>query len=588
MFMRLIHLGQILGATYNSEYISSINIFEDSPGYSGVATYNGQSYGYAGTASGTVDMCTWYQNTFESGFFSWLSSGSGSTPQTFKPYICQYINGIKVTSDAMSDYVGGSIEYIISDSQPDQSTLGTVVNDIITYKNYGVSVVGTTIENPQNGTIWLRITDRYGTQYDASNYVDNNGRYKVNIVQPTVKNSDTFLSSLAKFVINPITQNINMTSQKIFNNAEASTDYITIIRMLLLLYIVFYGFAFLMGMDGITQGDFFVRIVKFGVVLTLTSGGAITFFNTYLFSFFVNGQTQLINLVTGSSAATIETGQLNTQTLFSFADYAVNIVFSSHFLSILGSFVLWFPIGWICLIILIYAVVVYIFAILEITIAYLMAYTGMGLLIALAPIFIPLILFKQTRQIFDGWIKAFATYMMEPVMMFATITLIAAFVNDTLFNIISLQLTSTAVVPVFIDFGALGTIDLFTIYWPNPSNTSGGDVVIFVLTQIVIFYIFIDLLKKAGAIANTITEKIFESGGSHEAAAGMLGGIKTGVNAAVGAPILAAGAAASAFGKLRAKRTGGSGADSKNNNTKSENNRTNSANSQSQSQSDTK
>lgn len=546
------------GVTYNPIYVSTISIFEDTPGYSGFITIGGQMYGYIGTASGTVLLCS-QGNSLQSNFSQWLTDPGSVSISPFSPSSCQYINGILVSPiiDAESD--SGKIEYIVSQTQPSDDDFGTVTNSLVTYN--GISVLGATLENPQSGTIWLRVIDRgAGNAYAESNYYDNSGRYKVNIVQPTAAGSSTFLSSLAKFVITPVTQNINQVSQQIFGNAESSQEYISIIRILLLLYIAFYGFAFLTGMGGVTQKDFFIRMVKFGVVLTLTSGGAITFFNTYLFSFFVNGQTQLINLVTGSAAATVETGQLNYQTLFSFADYAINTVFSSHFFSVLGSFVLWFPIGWICLLMLGYAIVVYILAILEITIAYLMAYTGMGLLIALAPLFIPLILFQQTRQIFDGWIKAFAAYMMEPVVMFATITLIAAFINDTLFNIISLQLSSTAVLPIFIDFGSLGTLDLFTIYWPNPSGVSGGgpipggNIVIFVLTQVIIFYIFIALLKKSGELSAAITKKLFESGGSQAAASGMLGGIKTGVNAAVGAPVLAAGAAASAFAKWQGKK----------------------------------
>jgi len=566
------------GVTYNSQYRSTIMIFETTPQYSGAGNGPVSNFNYTGTASGTVILCA-QTNALQggpgtTGFISQaLSGGSLSGFSTFGQNACQYINGIPVTAATDSGNASGSIEYIISQNVPDNATQGTPIpnSSIVPYVDPTIQVVGATIANGQNGTIWLRIIDN-PNPYSASNYADNYGRYQVVISQPNIEVPGSFLSDLAEMVINPITAQIDTISQTMFETGSQSQAFMNIIRAALVLYIVLYGFTFLIGAEEITQSDFFVRIVKIGIILTLISPTGLSFFNTYLFSLFKNGQRELINLITDPSAASVETGQLNYNSLFAFADYAISTFFSSHFFSVLSAFLMWFPIGWVCLILLLYAIVVYVFAILEVVIAYVIAYTAIGLLIALGPVFIPLLLFKQTSHLFGAWIRAMVTYMMEPVIMFAGIILITAFVNDTLYNLLNLQLQSVPIIPIFLDFGSLGKLDLFTIYWINPVQPTMQ-----ILTDILIFYIFIELLKKVTKISEEIANKIFESGGTGGVAGGMVDSIKTGMNAAIGAPVMATKAAFSAIAK-RTKRDGQSKQDSKSGQDDSKSNRPAAAN----------
>ena len=596
------------GVEYNGTY-SSVSIFENTPGYSGNPDYpsdypsgsitptgNPNGYpNYLATASGTVMLCgggSCGYNSLYGGFFygpqrcsscsenaSPIFGGSCCVSNTssgcnFEPFIartCQYINGVSVINGVTADISGskeGEIEDVISSTPPPSDQIGIAIptksssytgantipctSGTVQYPGTGLCVPGQNIAtvtgSGQSGHIWLRIVDRYENSYDPAVYLDNSGRYLVNIQQP-VSAPTSFFSELASFVITPITMQIQVVSQNMFVTAEDNLDFKTIIRTALILYIVLYGFTFLLGFQNFTQRDLVGRIFKVGIVLILISDGGINYFNNNLFYLFQNGQTQLINLVTSPTVVMTgdNVGTLNYNALFSFANYAITTFFSSHFFTILAAFLMWFPIGWICLILLLYAIVVYIFVVLEVVIAYIIAYTAIGLLIALAPIFIPLLLFEKTRHLFDGWISAMVSYTMEPVVLFAAVTLVSAFVNESLYDLMNLQLQSTPVLDIFIDFGSLGTLHLFWIYWINPVTST-----LDVLTDILIFYVFIEILKKVTTLAGDLSNELFEGNSASSAsgvAQGMIGTIKEGMNAALGAPVLAGKAAYSAIAK---------------------------------------
>ena len=544
------------GTVYNSTYSAIINVFEDIP------SYPRQSNGkFQGIASGTVSLCIsvirgrWetHEECRKENDDIWSIVGSHIVCYFTKVQVtpdvyyrdCIYTNGLSFESNQIGTGNDGKVEYIISNLKPADNASGKILSGIVSFE--GENKPGEYVQNPQDGKIWFKIID------SGNNYQDNIGRYKVIVRQPKSSSSpSSFLSKYSRLVIEPITKQIDYVSTFMFETGSQSQVFKGIIQAALILYIVLYGFTFLMGYENFTHKDFVGRIFKISIVLMLISDQGVAFFNDYLFDLFRDGQKELINTIADPTLVQVETGKLNYDSLFGFANYAITHIFSSHFLSIIVAFIMWFPIGWICIIMILYSVVIYIFAILEVMILYVISYTAIGLLIALGPVFIPLLLFKRTRSLFNGWITIIVSYTMQPVIMFAGIMLITAFINDTIYNLLSLQLVSTPVLPIFIDFGDLGKLHLFTINWINPIAPT-----LQVLTDIIIFYIFIDLLKKVSSLAGDLSAFIFgQTGGAAKLAAGMAGDIKSGLATAVGAPITAAKDAYGAY-KGRKKRKGG-------------------------------
>lgn len=521
------------GTVYNSEYTAIINVFENVVGY---PTINGA---VQGIASGTVSLCLpEIPAVFEShqvrdshydalgilAYYSYHTETTQTAPA--RPYrSCFYTNGMPLSGTSGRPANDGRVEYLISNSQPSSSASGNIISGTVSFK--GEEKPGAMVQHPQDGKIWVRIID-------SSTYQDNIGRYKVVIMQPKSTSSpSSFLSKYSKLVISPITRQVDFISESMFETGSHSAVFKNIIRVSLILYIVLYGFTFVMGHGNFTHKDLISRVFKIGIVITLISDTGINFFNDYLFDLFKNGQKELINVIANPSLAQVETGKLNYDSLFGFANYAITHIFSFHLFSLMVSFILWFPIGWVCLVMLFYSIVVYVFAILEVMIFYAIAYTAIGILIGLGPIFISLILFKRTRGLFDGWIAAIVSYTMQPVIMFAGVMLITAFVNDTIYNLLSLKIKSTPVLPIFIEFKDLGRLDLFTIYWLNPIAPT-----LQVLTDIIIFYIFINLLKKFSTLSGDLSSSIFAgTDGASKLASGITGGFKSLASTAVGVPV---------------------------------------------------
>jgi type IV secretory pathway VirB6-like protein len=192
------------------------------------------------------------------------------------------------------------------------------------------------------------------------------------------------------------------------------SPYINYIRALLVLYIVFYGFSFTMGFTEISQKDLLIRVLKIGLVIQLISPGSWDFFNNTLFSLFINGTSELIHYATFTSCGG-STG-IQCPPVFSFVDRMFDLLFLDPAIWVKILSVFFISPGTLVLgILLIIGLFYFLIGILAAVAEYLMSIIAVAALLLLGPIFIPFILFEQTRSMFDTWIKMLFRYSMEPV-----------------------------------------------------------------------------------------------------------------------------------------------------------------------------
>lgn len=353
--------------------------------------------------------------------------------------------------------------------------------------------------------------------HDSNDRGDNYGYYQVNVyVDQQSIDSNNFLGNLANMVINPIKNQIMGIGMQIFNNVASSNTFHNVINAMLTLYIVLFGIRFLIGDTKVTQKDLVGRLVKIGIVLVfMNSQTAGTFFSTYLFQLFWNGTTDLISYVTDTpynvvtthiDGATYEEHQLVYSALFSFVGEAVETFFTAQFLGGLALLLLWVPIGWLVIVILIQSLIVYLNALVLAVISYLIALTGIGLFISLAPIFIILVLFDQTRIIFNQWLQVMLSFAFQPIIMFAVITVINKLILYVLAEILDDGLTLQEIVKIYIPLGSI-QVNLFGIYWWQPQMS-----VVNYLTAIVMLKILCEMLKNASKFAGDIARNLFKSG----------------------------------------------------------------------------
>jgi type IV secretory pathway VirB6-like protein len=290
------------------------------------------------------------------------------------------------------------------------------------------------------------------------------------VMKPSAKcdeggGSGTTLSKVAYFLITPIITQVQAISQLIFNNIVENEVYRRIITVFLTLYMIIYGIMFMFGMVKATVSDLIIRLIKISLLVVLSSKGAYAFFNDYLFKLFTNGSGSLLAIVTNPYCKNASAGSIN---FFSFFNYVTDSIFDKDFAIKLTALLFAFPIGWLCFVVLIQVVLKYLAAVLKAIIAYLFAFTAIGLLISLGPIFIALILFERTRSLFDNWMKAIIGFSLQPVLLFASIFFVSIFINEALQNVLG-PVVWSPVLKLYLNLGFLGKLDLGFFYWYRPS-----------------------------------------------------------------------------------------------------------------------
>jgi type IV secretory pathway VirB6-like protein len=367
-------------------------------------------------------------------------------------------------------------------------------------------------------------------------------------------NQENFLSKVFNFLVTPIQSQVNIVSQEIFIQIVTSAVFQGIVNVVLILYVVIWGIYIALGLTQTSLKNFIGRVFKIGVVLALITPYSYSFFNEYLFTLFTAGTQELIGMVANPYC---DNGSENNY--FAFTNYAMHALFGEpHLLLRISSSIMAFPIGWLCFVIFCYTIALYFMAILRAILAYLIAYTAIGLVISLAPLFIVMLLFERTKNLFLGWIGVLVSFAMEPVILFASIVLITLFVDQALYDVMG-KLEWQPFLNFWVNFGAptdcadtWKCIEILDIYWYLPSfyasSLSGDDAgtagaiagaldistyITYIQSYIVLF-IGVGLLDKVGEFATSTSTYLFGGAGMLSAANNMVGKVKEGALSVVG------------------------------------------------------
>ena len=304
-----------------------------------------------------------------------------------------------------------ALEYLVSPSTPNSKLYGTPLSANVAYPY--------TVNAGTSGNLYIRVRDEYNY------YGDNTGSYNVKIQYKKYVSGGN-ISSLIEELKDILREMTLSASVQYFHNiscvgsacecvegSNCDSQYVGYIRSLLILYIAGYGLAFLIGAVQISQMDLLVRVMKIGMVLTLISPTSFDFFYNNFFDLFLNGMDDLIKKSQTGFSMTSDSGNV-----FSFVDNMISVTFLSQttWLKLLA-LIFTSPMGMILAILLIIGVVLFLIGIFKAVIVYLMSTLVIGILILLAPIFIPFALFQTTNHLFENWVKMFVQYALEPVIL---------------------------------------------------------------------------------------------------------------------------------------------------------------------------
>lgn len=355
--------------------------------------------------------------------------------------------------------------------------------------------------NPQGGSgrLYLRVFDPEGNT-DAD-YQNNRGSYTVWV---EMQQTSTIASRIAKFVVTPVVETLygkldennkrlGGVVQQIYNGV-ATGQFRDIVRAALMLYIILWGFGFIIGYVEKTHYEFLFRVIKIAIVLQLISDTSWEFFSERLFNVFIDGTTEFINKLSG------QYGQADV-TDFSFMDRSLGVFFVGATWKKLAGLIFTGLIGFVYLICIIVAFVVLFVGFAKALLIYLMSVIAIALLLTVAPIFMSMMLFKFTKSFFDGWLKQLLSYFLQPILVFTTLIIFNEIILVFIQKVLSYSVCWNCIVEVSFDIGALHIafcILEFFLPWSFSSQSTALPMGLF---DIIILLLLVDMLQRFSTFA---------------------------------------------------------------------------------------
>lgn len=358
---------------------------------------------------------------------------------------------------------------------------------------------------PATGEIWLHIDD---TEYE-----DNSGMYYVDIEALKV---DTGFGDFLQNIIDPLRHtflgdpndphSLGIAGRMYHNlvGTGPGQAMVQIITWLIVLYMVVYGLMYMMGMIKEPGKEAMIGIIKVAFVATLISPGSWQFFNDHLFKLFTQGTDDLIYWVSGEinrgvfeeyirdpitgevrcaeaqnqpNAPCTEVSGGVDKNAFAFFSQTIERFLSSDTWIKTGAIVFssGFGYGVIFAVVILVCFGVFMLAVIKAVLVYLMSFLAISLMIALAPIFIPFVLFERTRNLFEQWLKQLVNFAIQPVMMLMVLAIFNVFVYSAIYNLFNFTVCYDCIAEI--DFKIFSFCVFHQYTDPNFMRGSSADLV---------------------------------------------------------------------------------------------------------------
>jgi type IV secretion system protein VirB6 len=269
-----------------------------------------------------------------------------------------------------------------------------------------------------NAELYFKILDKF---YDA-----NSGQYKVVIKSGVTRSNPdpiSYVTKLVKEFLFGTEGKDDGLIRKIYLGIVNNPGYRLAVSALLTLYIMYTGLSYLAGNIQLTQIELITRVIKIAIISALLNTEySWSFFNDYLFVYFIGGVEQILQMIieagaTGPGSPGILALMMAPQTV-------------AKLLSLLFT-------DWLGLIyIILFFVALYFILIIffKATVIYLSALIAIGMIIIMGPVFICFLLFDVTRSLFDNWLKQLISYALQPIILFTGLIFISMILRQEIYG----------------------------------------------------------------------------------------------------------------------------------------------------------
>jgi type IV secretory pathway VirB6-like protein len=366
-----------------------------------------------------------------------------------------------------------------------------------------------------------------------SHYRDNFGNYKIKFLSGVnlagTGETSGIISSVVKIIEDAVFgyQDADGNLHKgiieiLYKQLLVDSIFGDLIRILLILAIAILGLGIITGTTKLTQKEILNRVLKIGLVLLFTSNNAWQFFNDFVITWFIQGTsfiiTFFISIISEIFPIQIENlgldiaiGKRSLASNFNFIDYIFRFLFSTTiqtkiwallFTDIFVFGLITIPLIYISIlgfvVVLIYFAQLYIFYILQIAFA-----------LALAPIFVSLILFEKTKHIFFTWLTFLIGRTIEVVLMFLFVYLMVGLILTSYIKLFSYAVETRPLFEAL--WTQIYTLGLGAIKVWKAIGITQFEVILQILIILGLTYIMFMMISLSSLVANTISSAGYPS-----------------------------------------------------------------------------
>lgn len=271
-------------------------------------------------------------------------------------------------------------------------------------------------EQYRDSEIYFKILDKF--------YDDNSGKYKI-VIKSGISQTDAdpiiYVTNLVKgFIFGE--NNEGGIARGIYLGIVNNAAYRLVVSTLLTLYVIYTALIYLAGSIELTRTELIVRICKIAVVgALLNTETSWSFFNDYLFVYFVDGMEQILKIIyevgnTGPGSSGIIGLFFAPQTLYKM----LSLLFTD-----------W--LGIVYIIIFMIVMFVLLLILFQATVIYLTALIAISLMIMMGPIFICFLLFDFTKSLFENWLKQLISHAFQPIILFTGVVFISVMIRHEIY-----------------------------------------------------------------------------------------------------------------------------------------------------------
>ncbi len=348
------------------------------------------------------------------------------------------------------------------------------------------------------GRLYFKVLDSY--------YLDNSGGVVIDLI------SGIYQEGIVTLIVKTFSNYINKASQVLFQNFLKESKFLTLVKTLILLYISLTFTTFLLGISNITKNELVMRLLKISIVMVLliNVNDAFNFFNLYLISWFnsisqnfsdvvmsslydKNSPNSLdLALPAGASYLTMYDTLIKQITSASISNKIWSLLFTSYFYYI--------PLLYFCLLLIMIIV-------FKLTMYYILAIFQIALLVTMLPIFIIMILFKFTTELFQNWLKYMSSSALLIIVSTATAGLMFKLLGEPLGELFHYKVCYKTI----IDLEVWGITLLKFCYWKPDSMAQMQAALEFsrYLTVLMITILFNIFISQVPPIADSLSNAAF-------------------------------------------------------------------------------